>query len=227
MKTLSALFLACAFGLTASAQNFNFSTEQHIDLIMTESSETSDIDFSTLSPQEVTFKWELVSNTMPADWNFSLCDYNDCYIGVPNLGTMITITLEESQNGMEGFFILNTMTGGVAGGGVIELYVYDSSDYTIGEYVSWTVATEGYVSVNEVDAVATLAVYPNPANEQLNIDFDEAFTGFITNNVGQKVMDIRGNQLTSFDVSLLESGLYIISIQSASGNISNKQIVIQ
>ncbi|MFT5246023.1 MAG: hypothetical protein ACI943_000759, partial [Gammaproteobacteria bacterium] len=118
-------------------------------------------------------------------------------------------------------------TGGVAGGGVIELYVYDSSDYTIGEYVSWTVATEGYVSVNEVDAVATLAVYPNPANEQLNIDFDEAFTGFITNNVGQKVMDIRGNQLTSFDVSLLESGLYIISIQSASGNISNKQIVIQ
>jgi hypothetical protein len=227
MKTLYSFCLVFALGLTAGAQNFNFSNEQHVDIILTENSETSDINFSTLTAQEVTYKWELVSNTMPAEWNFSLCDYNNCYIGVPALGTMITITLEESENGMEGYFILNTMTGGVAGGGVVELYVYDAADYTIGEYVSWTVATEGFVSVNEVDAVASLDVFPNPSSDQLNIRFDNSFTGFISNNIGQKVLDIRGNQLASVDVSALQSGLYVISILSASGEVYNRQIVIQ
>ena len=83
MKKYYAAFLS-AFGLFAmnvQAQDFTYSPSQ--DIVATVAAENFDmfqIDFATPSFEAITYHWERVSNTFPAEWTYSLCDYGGCYV---------------------------------------------------------------------------------------------------------------------------------------------------
>jgi hypothetical protein len=104
MKFLISTILLLAFSVTTFAQNLVFSTPSHLEEVTyTAEFRNYDIKFKTPQPQETVYKWDRVSLTLPETWNFSLCDHMGCYAGVPLTGTMNTITLEQSQNGFDGF----------------------------------------------------------------------------------------------------------------------------
>ena len=92
-------------------------------------------------------------------------------------------------------------------------------------------------TVNTVTGLGTVttdinfSVFPNPANSQLNLTFNnlkENGTISITNTLGQKVSDQEVKQNThsvTIDVSKLATGVYVLELRSGN-NRSLKQVVI-
>jgi hypothetical protein len=75
------------------------------------------------------------------------------------------------------------------------------------------------LSVGDVDAV-NVAAFPNPTTDVVTIQASEPITSItLYSVVGQQILVVSPNQnTTELDMSGLQSGLYIASIQSDSGN---------
>jgi hypothetical protein len=86
-----------------------------------------------------------------------------------------------------------------------------------------------YMGVNELINDSQVIVYPNPSNNQF---FIEGLTNYTVNNIslhtftGMKVLSIDTFKASSINVSDLERGLYIISIETSKG-IIRKRILIE
>lgn len=82
-----------------------------------------------------------------------------------------------------------------------------------------------------------ISLYPNPANEQVicSVYSSEETYAFveISNYLGQKILDKtitieKGYSNIPFDISLLQNGIYIVTVHSANGKIiERKQLVVQ
>ena len=74
---------------------------------------------------------------------------------------------------------------------------------------------------------ANLEVYPNPTNAMLYINYaHDVKSVTITDMNGQLVLEKTVN-ISSIDVSTLEEGIYLLRVQSQSGQSSVKRVVIQ
>ena len=75
---------------------------------------------------------------------------------------------------------------------------------------------------------ANITVYPNPASDMISIEGNSILTVRIYNTLGQVVAEMTGNGSPTVSVSTsnLKSGLYIVTVEDASGNISEQKIVI-
>ena len=75
---------------------------------------------------------------------------------------------------------------------------------------------------------ANITVYPNPASDMISIEGNSILTVRIYNTLGQVVAEMTGNGSPNISVSTsnLKSGLYIVKVEDASGNISEQKIVI-
>lgn len=226
MKKNYILALLVIIGFSMNAQNFVFSTDQHIEDLIPEPYTSYYIKFTTPSPEEITYKFETITNTIPEEWDFSLCDYTNCYVSIPATGTMTTISVDDAQNGLEGFFSLSVNPLDFEGVGFLELYVYDANDHERGDTVSWTLSYGNAVSTNELEVAESFKIYPNPTPDVLNIEFKGAYTGVIFNGIGKKVLSLEGDQNQTVDVSTLANGVYFISCQDESGQVFNKQFII-
>ncbi len=75
----------------------------------------------------------------------------------------------------------------------------------------------------------TLAIYPNPANDNFNVKFNTEKTGILTiyNQVGKKVYSkqIQNSTNETMDVSSLSSGIYILELSSNFETFSRKFMV--
>lgn len=78
----------------------------------------------------------------------------------------------------------------------------------------------------------TLKIYPNPANTNLNIEFNDVVTRaydlMIFNSIGQKVISLPGleNQNVEIDTKLFQSGIYFIKIYDANNLVYQGKILI-
>ena len=75
---------------------------------------------------------------------------------------------------------------------------------------------------------ANITVYPNPASDMISIEGNSILTVRIYNTLGQVVAEMTGNGSPTVSVSTsnLKSGLYIVTVEDASGTISEQKIVI-
>jgi hypothetical protein len=78
------------------------------------------------------------------------------------------------------------------------------------------------------NGVANITVYPNPASDMLSIEGNSILSVRIYNILGQVVAEMTGNGSPTVSVSTsnLKSGLYIVMVEDASGNIGEQKIVI-
>ena len=227
MKKFFVLVMLAGFGLTATAQNFNFSNDQHIVEEMTDLYTSHYINFATSAPQAITYKFERISNNMPVDWDLSLCDYQSCYVGVPETGTMTFISLTEAEAGKEGYFNLTVSNKGIEGEGLVEVYVFEEGNHENGDTVSWHLTFKSPVATEDLEVHDFFDVYPNPAKNVLNITSKGYRSGSIYNSIGSKVINLQASTNESVDVSSLSSGVYAIALQDEFGKSFIKQFVIQ
>jgi hypothetical protein len=94
----------------------------------------------------------------------------------------------------------------------------------------------GNVSVKEqMDGVSMLNVFPNPANNVLNVSFKtdrvQSFTVKLMSVTGEVVYEdtsdnFSGNYSNSIDVSSFAKGVYILNLSNETGSV-NKKVVIR
>lgn len=94
----------------------------------------------------------------------------------------------------------------------------------------------GAAGINDIDAVNSLSIYPNPSKDYLHIEISEnsqmeIAEGFVYNACGQMVYTLSEDEKNSknFDIntSQLESGTYLLRIEHAEGMITRKFNVIK
>lgn len=228
MKKLYILTLLLATGICSQAQEFVFSTEQHQDVELTNTNFSSYIRFTTQTPQEIRFRWDLIENTLPESWEAALCDHVSCYIGIPATGTMQFITMAEAQSGVDGFFNLTIVGDDAAEGqGMLTLFVYDALNPAVGDTVSWTISRGNVTGIADFEEDDIFEIYPNPATDVVNIKADGKYEAAIFNAIGQKLISVNGNMNETIDVSALESGVYLITYSDKEGNTASKQFIVR
>ncbi|MFH1051790.1 MAG: M43 family zinc metalloprotease [bacterium] len=92
--------------------------------------------------------------------------------------------------------------------------------------------------VNDLSITEGIEIFPNPATDQVTIIYSVANQGFVTmsinNSLGIESASINNNQWQeagtysiNFDVSKLSSGLYYLTFQAGSGNVTKKFAIIR
>lgn len=208
------------------SQNFSYPIGQHIVAdIQAENYDSYGIDLNTPSPEPIQYKFELISNTFPSAWSYSLCAYGTCYVGVPGNGTMTAITQTDANNGVIGWFKLNLTVGQNYGQGIVKLYVYDSNDYNRGDTVSWNLSWLGSSASMDENKLNETVLYPNPTSNFFTLSIDGDYNGTIVNSLGQEVKKISGTKLTQQSINDLQTGIYFVNVATQFGTLSRRLIV--
>ncbi len=83
-----------------------------------------------------------------------------------------------------------------------------------GQAIDVTVNVVGSASVNPLNK-NNFTVYPNPANDVLNIAGEKAVNEVLVYNLqGQKVLELKGNAISEMNVTELASGQYMVKLNS-------------
>jgi len=87
----------------------------------------------------------------------------------------------------------------------------------------------GPESVNELSSEVNLSIYPNPANNSVNIGLDEGFEQVVIIDVTGKILTKEtfehAIKQTSLDISGLASGVYFVEVSSAKQTFVKKVLV--
>ena len=78
-----------------------------------------------------------------------------------------------------------------------------------------------HTNVAEVSA-SSVHFYPNPTNGILNIEGNGEMTISVINVLGQKMLETTANDNTTIDLSGLESGVYMVRIETENGTMTEK-----
>ncbi len=172
--------------------------------------------------------------TAPDATEIHLYSGNDCESGQANMSTSFDDEggaeipcAPTDGNAYQPEEALSAFTNKDAAGNWV-LKVYDDGTGDIGTIDGWKLqlCLDGLVGTFDQVDVSDLEIYPNPASSSLTVKSDhlslegKAYT--LTNQVGQVIQN--GIMSTTIDMSSLEKGVYVLSIDSDSGTIVEKII---
>jgi hypothetical protein len=184
------------------------------------------ITITNTSNSKLVLNWVKVSNTLPALWQYTTCDNVSCYGYVPNgLKTMDTIAI-----GGTSFLDLTVEPLNELGSGQVKLYVYQDNFQNSGDTLVWNITSQA-VSVEELSVNHNVSVYPNPANNYVNInllDFENQKNTniYFVDELGKKSHFSKIETQNNFiDVSALKNGFYNL-IMETKGEFISKRIII-
>jgi hypothetical protein len=231
MKNLYSSVLLALAALTfggAQAQNYVYNPVQYLEHEVSNGSfEIIDIFMATPTDEDITYAWELTDNTFPAAWTYSICDYSGCYPGGTLNATMTPLTIADMQAGTSAFLKLNLTTGTTSGNGILEFYVYDESDYSRGDVVTFDLTWDNATGVTEV-APLLLNMGPNPVTDVLNVQVGTNIVNLSITDMTGKVLE--ANQLTAntranIDFSAYPAGIYFVRSESATGRMHTERVI--
>ncbi len=99
--------------------------------------------------------------------------------------------------------------------------------FTYGETHDYTANISEVVGVNSISGTGNINIFPNPANNFVNIEADNTITNIkIFNYLGQQLIQVNENtNICQINVSSLNSGVYFIKIDTKNGNFVKKLVI--
>jgi hypothetical protein len=228
------IVLGIQFGILSTfmcvSQDFNYPVGQHlIKDIITDDFQSFYIDIMTPESQDITYHWEVVSNTFPESWIANLCDYGGCAAGVPENGQMYPISESEMNEGTHGFFKLNMICGFNYGQGKLEVYVYDSNNYAIGDTVSWDLTWEQSDAslINNNESTTRIETHYKE-NEMIFTSNSNAFQSIqIYATSGELIYtNTMLSTMISIDTYDIPEGIYFVHGKFENGELFTQKIVL-
>jgi hypothetical protein len=233
MKNFTLLVAIFSVFSLAKAQNFNYDTTTHFSIYEEAGGTYSmSVHFLPFDSSDITFKWKTLENTLSPEWSMSLCDFPNCFFEIPDSATMWPITTAQFEQGTRGFFTLLVSTDDTARVGSLSLYVYDSTDVTIGDTIRWDVET--YAVEDTTDTVTSVSsviaedieVFPNPTEQYFNIRASLIQSVELFDLLGAQVMKRDGimNDKFTIDMNEFPSGIYMLHVSTAMGSHTEKVV---
>lgn len=131
---------------------------------------TAKISMVNQTSGSLTLKWLRYANTIPSTWSADLCDYNTCYSGIPNMGTMSPVS------GLtEGFIKLEVNPFAHTGSANVVVYVYSGSAPLLGDTLIFNFIASGVTDIeNDVPSQnETIKLFPDAIHIHNYHDFNE------------------------------------------------------
>lgn len=183
------------------------------------------IHFSNDKGYPMVLQWtKLLEDTIPGS-KFYMCANVDCYDDVPDTGSNSTYPVSPGDSG---FFYMHYWSGEVSGTSTVILYVYEASNPSNGDTLTYTMNINCSAGISEVEATNNnISVYPNPSKGLLSISLKEATDASVTllNNLGQILLTDEYDATNKIDMNLdVPGGVYFIQIE-AYGEIITRKIV--
>lgn len=177
------------------------------------------IDMVNQTSDTMTLAWDLVSNTLHGDWDYSLCDYTACYTVLPASGVM-------SPNYSSNSFLkltLNPMYTKAAG--TLKFWVYDYNNPSSGDSVTFHVSS---INVGlEEGLTSKIALYPNPAADYIHVNADvKALEFFDASGVLVLASEVMADN-QKISTSELSAGLYMVKLTLLDGSTELTKVVIE
>jgi len=171
----------------------------------------STITNTSTDPADTNFSWNILAYSMPAEWFVSFCDNKDCYSGLSQ-GMTKNFILKPNASGplKASFDFQNKQATACMVITVNSVKVPANIDTVTYCATSWR------TGIAETNSNRSIAAYPNPVKENLNISFPvkDKVTLEIYNVVGAKVKSISTDQSSnSINVQDLDNGMYFIRIK--------------
>ncbi len=145
---------------------------------------------------------------LPLDWNTYICDANYCYS--PDLGKCpdnFPNIIKTNDSTILDVYVTDNGTDGQAH---IVIWVFEKEDTSKKLRVDYLF--NKVVSNNEVKNIE-IKVYPNPAFNDLFIDFNQGLSKIdLYSMLGNKVASFKAMQRKSYDISPLMDGLYFVKL---------------
>lgn len=187
----------------------------------------SDIDDNGISTDFTNFQLWLYETSNNIEIHFgpnSITQPSLCYDGVS--GTSVELVPETNYSTGDYGPNAITLNGPPLNPNVKIINSYDSLEFINGTIYKFT-KTGSTASLNENVLSFKPTVYPNPANNFINISTNEKFelSQVHLMDMNGKIVRTINNQFNKVDVSDLESGIYILNIISKNGLISNSKFI--
>ncbi|WP_170265148.1 T9SS type A sorting domain-containing protein [Salibacter halophilus] len=194
--------------------------------------DTAKINVVNNSGQGVLVSWRTIENNLNSNWDLQFCDYTTCYTNnfQPLIEDGDTATLPDGYNGS---WYLGVDIGDLDGAFSVWKIEVNFIDFGVYDTLTWT--TEDLTSSKSLSLNSrNVSIYPNPANDQLNLVFDDASISEGMNYdlysiVGRSVKNgVVNRTKTIIETSNLQSGVYILQVNSESGeSVLHEKIVVE
>lgn len=229
MKAIKNIILSVAAILAAT--DFSFSQSYSItpnDTFQTvgfmEDLETLTISQLNVSSDSIYLKWEKVSESVPADWESTVCDNRVCYTNLMDSGFMNPVIPTET-----GFLLLHITAHVNYGTAIIRYAVWDVATPSARDTVTFIMTVNAPSAISETDNKNSFTLFPNPASDLINIQFsdNEAHTISVLNSLGEKIHSVVSSQYSILNTQYFSNGIYTISISGNNKSSFTKKIIVQ
>jgi hypothetical protein len=174
-------------------------------------------------PTDTMFRWKVLSITMPAGWEFGMCDPINCLTNIAVNDEGFFSLKPNNQGEFKGDFVPNNISG-IGTAKVLINSVkfperFDTLTYIVNAWVT---------SVKEVSLSKEVSVFPNPAKERVTLKYPtkEIIAIEIYNVLGTRVKTFYHSGLESeINIGDLKSGVYFIRIRDGNQTVS-KQLTL-
>jgi hypothetical protein len=220
MKNYIVVTIFSSIVLSVSAQSFSVSSESLLTAAPVNNYVTGEIDMTNNSGGDLYLAWEVINRTIPASFDYSYCDFNTCYPGTSNSGSMAVI-----PDGQNGFIKVNAMSTAEAWG-YWQFRVYNANDPADADTIEFWF--NGMLGNQNID-LSDISVYPNPAtaNDVITIDnIPQQSSLIVINALGQVIMreeNVSGTKTIAS--SKLPRGVNFIKVQNGKESLTRKVIV--
>ncbi|CAM1373232.1 hypothetical protein [Tenacibaculum xiamenense] len=97
--------------------------------------EISKINVENISDEPIFLKWETIYNSFPKEWDSSMCQHGACQIGIPKGSSFKKLNPDQ-----QGFIAIHVMSPKKKGKGVVKFKIYDTSNPSYFEILTFEVA---------------------------------------------------------------------------------------
>jgi len=170
------------------------------------------------------FKIKKQSVSMPSTWEASLCTNGNCFTTLIDSTTMGPIVV-----GDNGLMSLHLNPHFEAGTGIIRYTIYATNTPNQIDTLTWIITANGSVGINDIEKNNSIAIYPNPTNNQLTIhtNYEKGFDYLLTDFLGNIIIQNHSNNRnTSLHTNQMSNGNYVLTIINGK-NIKHSSLIIQ
>ena len=154
MTKIYALITATLLLTSLSAQDYNITPNDTVEQTIVVGSYTDatiNMDHDNSTTDSLRLQWEIIENTIPTGWDYSICDYTNCYAGNITSGTMSKFGVNQS-----GFIKINLL----ASTGIMTLLTFANvvARYVFNSNIFWALELTVFLFAWLVLLGATYAV---------------------------------------------------------------------
>ncbi|MFN8324125.1 MAG: T9SS type A sorting domain-containing protein [Chitinophagales bacterium] len=229
MQHFKKTFLTVAVFTTATvfcfSQSYSITPNDTVEITgYLEDLQTLTISQTLATGDSIFLKWKKVSESVPFNWEATVCDNKVCYTSLVDSGAMNAITATEN-----GFLLLHITAHVNYGTAIIRYAVWDVTNSSVRDTLTFILHVVEPSAILTDGEINGMYVYPNPINNLLcfTVPNGKDLSLNLFNSTGEKVHSLSASSAISFETSGLANGLYILTVSDEQKIISSKKIIIQ